>query len=617
LISYDAKNIKANLGLYYRITDKLELSALYNGGFGTSIYTGAQRYSLKNFGIGQFRLQLRGDNFYIRSYATAENSGDSYITEFLAKRVNDLAVSNSGLNPSANPIFSDVSGYLATFGTEYLRYLYNLGMQPGQMSSLGPTGTFNGMTQVQIEEAAITAARNYVDNRFHPDPNSLQFQQIKAQAMNGTVPNGPRFKDGTRLYHNEFQYDFKNLVKSLELIVGGSHREYELRSNGTIFADANAPITITEFGGYASAAKWLGDRKVKLSASGRYDRNLNFKGRFNPRVSVLFKLSENTNIRMSYQTGFRIPSTQGQHIDLSILTSRLLGGLPQYAEKYKILRTSTSGQNLTFDGQSVNDYSTAVFNGGANASAIGDPKNIGILQPFVWNPVKPEKVQNFEIGFKSLADGGRLLIDANYYYNIYNDFITEATFRIASQNPDGTPNFGTLLNGTALGIDSQGNITGNTGTIYTNYSSQVTGQGSAVGLTYSFRKGYTLSGNYNWNKLIDQPPVTKYQSEFNTPEHKCNITFGNRKVFDNFGFNVTWRWQNAFFWQSSFTSPANGYVPEFQTTDAQVSYRMPKMKSVVKVGGSNIFNLKYFQSLGGPNIGAIYYVSLTFDEMFK
>jgi hypothetical protein len=126
-----------------------------------------------------------------------------------------------------------------------------------------------------------------------------------------------------------------------------------------------------------------------------------------------------------------------------------------------------------------------------------------------------------------------------------------------------------------------------------------------------------LSGNYNWNKLIDQPPVTKYQSEFNTPEHKCNISFGNRKVVDNFGFNVTWRWQNAFFWQSSFTSPANGFVPAFQTTDAQVSYRLPKMKSVVKLGGSNLFNLRYFQSLGGPTIGAIYYVSLTFDEMFK
>lgn len=612
LISYDARNIKASTGLYYRINDKLELSYLFNGGWGTSIYTGAQRYSLKNFGIQQHRLQLRGDNFYVRAYTTMENSGDSYITEFLAKRINDLAVS------SGNPVFSDVSGYLATYGTEYLRYLYNSGLQPGQINSLSDAQLvgITGNNRLQIEQAANIYARGVVDNKFILDPNSAKFQQLKSQAMNGTVPDGPRFQDRTRLYHGEFQYDFKNLVKSIELITGGSYREYDLRSNGTIFADKNSPITITEFGGYVSAAKWLNDRKLKLTASGRYDKNLNFKGRFNPRISALIKVGENSNIRLSYQTGFRIPSTQAQHIDLSILTTRLLGGLPQYASKYDILRTSASGQNLSFDGQSVVNYANAVFDGGANAAAIGDPGNVAKLNPLVWNPVKPEKVQNIEIGFKSLIDN-RLLLDVNYYYNIYNDFITQINFRIADQNADGTPNYATLLNGTALGFDSQGKIIGNSGSIYTNYTSQVTGQGAAGGLTYSFRKGYTLGGNYNWNKLIQQPDPAKYQSEFNTPEHKFNITFGNRKLKDNLGFNVTWRWQTSFFWQSSFTTPANGFVPAFQTTDAQVTYRVPKIKSVVKIGGSNIFNLKYFQSLGGPNIGAIYYVSLTFDQMFK
>lgn len=630
LISYDAKNMKANVGLYYRINDKLELSYLYNGGFGTSIYTGAQRYSLKNFGIEQHRLQLRGDNFYVRGYTTIENSGDSYITEFLAKRINDLAVS------AGNPLFSDLTGYLATYGTEYLRYLYNIGLQPGQINSLtdAQLQTQTGMNRLQIQEGAQVFARDVVDTKFHLDPNSAQFKQLKSQAMNGTVPNGPRFKDNTRLYHGEFQYDFKNQIKAVELISGASYRQYSLQSNGTIFADAASPITITEYGAYAQVGKWLGDRKVKLTASGRYDKNLNFTGRFNPRISGLFKLGDNSNIRLSYQTGFRIPSTQGQHIDLSILTSRLLGGLPQYAAKYNILRTSDTGQNLSFDGLSVNDYASSVFNGGANQAAIGDPNNIAKLQPFTWNPVKPERVQNYEIGYKTLIDS-RLLIDVNYYYNIYNDFITQVNFRIADQftsDPSkqgvpgysyntnavaGTPNYATILNGTALGIDSQGRITGNTGSIYTNYTSTVTGQGMAAGLTYSFPKGYTLSGNYNWNKLINQPDPNKFQSEFNTPEHKMNLSFSNRKLTENLGFNVTWRWQNAFYWQSSFTTPANGFVPQFHTTDAQVSYRIPKQKFVVKLGGSNIFNLKYFQSLGGPNIGAIYYVSVTFDEMFK
>ncbi|MBX7124881.1 MAG: TonB-dependent receptor [Cyclobacteriaceae bacterium] len=623
LISYNAKNIKASAGLFYRLNDKMELSYLYNGGFGTSIYTGAQRYSLKNFGIQQHRIQLRGDNFYVRAYGTFENSGDSYITEFLAKRINDLAVS------SANPVFNDVSGYLATYGTEYLRYLYQSGLQPGEINTL-PTDQ-----RTQIQELAHQFARGVVDNKFILDPNSARFQQLKDQAMQGTIPQGPKFSDHTRMYHGEFQYDFKNQVKFMELMTGGSYRMYDLRSNGTIFDDKTSKVSITEFGGYVQAGKWLNDRKIKLSGSGRYDKNLNFKGRFNPRLSVLFKLSENSNIRVSYQTGFRIPSTQGQHIDLSILTARLLGGLPRYSDKYQIIRQSETGQPLSFEGFSVERYASGVFNGGANQAAIFDPNNIAELKSFSWTPVKPERVQNFEVGYKNLINN-RLLIDLTYYYNIYNDFITQVQFRIADQFTtdvakqgvpgysftnvaalNGTPNYATLLNGTALDKDANGRITGNTGQIYTNFTETVTGQGAVAGLTYSLPRGYTLSGNYNWNVLIKQPDPSKFLTEFNTPAHKFNIMFGNRKVTDRIGFNLTYRWQDKFAWQSSFTIPRNGDVPAYQTVDAQVTYRVPSMKSVVKIGGSNIMNNMYIQSLGGPNIGAIYYVSVTFDELFK
>ncbi|MEO1254307.1 MAG: hypothetical protein AAFY41_05410 [Bacteroidota bacterium] len=103
-------------------------------------------------------------------------------------------------------------------------------------------------------------------------------------------------------------------------------------------------------------------------------------------------------------------------------------------------------------------------------------------------------------------------------------------------------------------------------------------------------------------------------TEFNTPEHKFNINFGNRKVTDKIGFNVTYRWQEAFRWESSF---AIGDVPSFATLDAQVSYKLEELKSIVRLGGSNIAGDTYIQSLGGPNIGSIYYVSITFDELMN
>lgn len=608
LIDYNAKNLKANVGLYYRINDRMELSYLYNGGFGTSVYTGAQRYSLKNFGIQQHRLQLKGDNFWVRAYTTRENSGDSYIVEFLAKRINDL---RSG---------GGVSNWLGAYGIYYLKYLNE---QPCQCYTADSDPNNNASVPLNVQIAAHNYARQQTDARYPMPVESGSFPSTKAQAIEGIVPDGPRFNDKTNLYHAEGQFDFKNQIKFMDFIAGASFRLFDLNSNGTIFDDARENITISEYGAYVQAGKWLGDRKLRLSASARYDKNVNFKGRLNPRLAAVYKLSENQNIRLSYQTGFRIPSTQGQHIDLNTISTRLLGGLPRYVEKYNLIRTSTSGVPLSYDGFSVQAYRDAVFGQGGSPQAVANPANIALLKPYIeFNQVRPERVQNIEIGYKGVIDRS-LYIDAAYYYNIYNDFITQIRVVTASQFPNGTPgvangtpNYASILNGTAHAFDPQtGEAIGNTSQIYSNASETVTSQGAVIGLTYSLPRGYTLSGNYNWNVLVSG--LENLLSEFNTPEHKFNIGFGNRSITENLGFHIGARWQSEFEWQSGFTIPANGMVPAYSTIDAQISYKLPSIKSIVKVGGSNLTNQGYIQSLGGPTIGAIYYVSLTFDQLMR
>jgi iron complex outermembrane receptor protein len=127
--------------------------------------------------------------------------------------------------------------------------------------------------------------------------------------------------------------NFKNQVDFMDLIVGASYRLYDLNSNGTIFADtAGNDITIQEVGAYVQASKKLLNDKFKLTGSLRFDKNENFDEQFNPRISGVYSFTPNQNLRVSYQTGFRNPTTQGQHIDLNVLTYRLLGGLPQYAQ---------------------------------------------------------------------------------------------------------------------------------------------------------------------------------------------------------------------------------------------------------------------------------------------
>ncbi len=584
IVDYGAENIKANAGVFYRINDQLELSYLFNGGAGTSVYTGAQRYSLKNFAIFQHRLQLRSDNFFVRAYTTRERSGDSYIAEFSGIKLNEGR-------------FGSLNNYFGSYAVEYLRSIYDAGY--------GLTDDPNSVTQAD-QIAAHQFARNQVENVLYPlEIGSSEFEDLRLGAFedrNGEplkVPDGPVFDDQSNLYQIDAQYDFSNEIDFMELQVGGSYRLFELRSNGTIFDDIGGRA-IQEYGVYVQAGKRI-IPDFKLSGSIRYDKNENFDGQFNPRISGVYTVGENHNFRASYQTGFRFPTTQGQFIDLDILSSRLLGGLPRFYEKYDIPKFSSTGQPLTYTLGSVLNWRNSVFAGNEDRS---------VLETFTEaKPVRPEQVQSFEFGYKSLI-GDNLLFEAVYYHNFFTSFITQVALvnadEAVQENIDVDPTLttgGTFYSSMLLGSSA------NTFSIYSNLDDDVETQGLATGFTYSFNTGYQFGVNYNWNKFIGGFS-NDVLNDFNTPEHKFNINFGNRRVTDKLGFNMTYRWQEAFRWESSF---AIGNVPAYDNLDIQLSYKLEDLNSILRVGGSNVLNEPYFQSLGGPNIGAIYYVSITWD----
>ena len=55
-------------------------------------------------------------------------------------------------------------------------------------------------------------------------------------------------------------------------------------------------------------------------------------------------------------------------------------------------------------------------------------------------------------------------------------------------------------------------------------------------------------------------------------------------------------------------------MPEFGVFDAQVNYKFTGIKTIVKLGGTNLFGGDYRTNLGAPFVGQQYYISLTFDE---
>jgi iron complex outermembrane receptor protein len=640
LIDYNTKSFKANAAVHYRLTEKIEAIAQINYGYGTTAYTATGRYSLRNFNLTQAKLELRADNFTIRAYTTQERSGQSYL---------------AGL--AAVSMLNDFKPHATWFG----HY----------------TGAFATARAGGMNEANAHLAARQVADAGMPVPGTEAYTQLLDKYREkAIVDGGGAFTDKTNLYHAEGFYNFKNEIRFVELLAGANFRQYQLRSAGTLFSDTkegrNGTIPINEFGAFVQAGKNLISNHLKLSASLRYDKNENFDGQFTPRVSAVTTFGEH-NVRLSYQTGFRIPTTQNQYIDLKTPSATLVGGLPEFDPRYNlgngILRQNLSADNIqkTIQGdpsivQSATAYGTAAITQAVTATvtqqvnaavAAGQIPNVpatiqgaiaagvqgalpGQLQAqlpalvtqlapafalaklpkYQATKFKPERIASYEVGYKSVI-GKKLFIDAYYYISKYNNFIGGAVILVptAPASP-GLP--------VESGIGA-GNFNAYSRNV--NTSETITTRGFAVGLNYSLPMGFNLGGNLANNELTDFTPSPEVQySQFNTPKYRYNLNFGKRITSSSsFGFNVAYRYQQSFLWESSFILPTTTDVPTFTNTtvpsisnlDAQVSVKVPVIKSIIKLGGTNLFGKSYIQAYGSPNVGSTYYVSITFDQLLN
>ncbi len=578
LIDYNTKSMKASVSLNYRLTDKMELSYDYRYGKATSIYQGFSRYSLKNLSLQQHKIELQGDNFFLRAYGSFEDAGDAYDSRFLAWNINRAWK-------------SDVDWFTQYAGS-YITAVA-LGNSP---------------------EAAHRFARNQAD-QGRLIPGTPEFEAEKNRITNlADLATGSKFIDTSKMFHAEGSYNFKNEISWLDMVAGAHYRRYVLNSSGTIFNDADGPISINEYGAYVQASKRVANDHLKLGASVRYDKNENFEGQFSPRAFAVWSVDANRkhNIRASFQTGFRNPDTQSQFIALDLGPATLVGGTQKNLDMYS--RTiDLAGGPYTINGSTLYDNAYTASSVGAFA-ASGNPADLVLAETKL---IQPEQVTSFEIGYKGVVNN-KLMIDFNFYRNKYTNFQLINTVVVVPEEFDATnldptdPTSGLAalasqsLGGPKLSYVYQ---------LYTNIADPVTSNGVGIGINYLFPRGYDLGGSYNYTDFsLDPQSNPDNIPGFNTPNHRYKVQFGNREAFNNFGFNVAYRWSDSYDWTGTF---GNGPVPSFSSLDLQLSYRLTGIRSVVKVGATNILGDEYIQAYGAPAIGSTYYLSLTFDEMFN
>ena len=578
-----ASNTKIDFSVHYRPFGNENLEVIWQSkfGFGNAVYQGANRYYLNNFFMQQHKLEIKGKNFFVRGYTTNEDGGKSYDMLF------------TGIN--VNRVWKPDATWFGQYAGAYVQ------------------STLGGMTS---ENAHIIARKTADTGRFLP--GTPEFKSAFNKVINeASVLSGSKLVDNSKIYHSDANYNFKDLIKFAEIQAGGSFRQYELNSHGRIYTDKDGPILYSEYGAYTQLTKRLIDDRLKFTGSMRYDKSKNFKGNISPRISLVYSGGESRkhNFRGSFQTGFRNPSTQDQYIGFNVGSAILLGSAPDNLARYsEVLPVSVSGRPLLPDPTTQTVVMTGVnaYNNSYTATSVGAfsaTGNASLLRKTNINYVKPEEVKAFELGYRSYISD--VSIDINGYYNIYNDFI--GNLNVAA------PYYGTTQDSpdlTSLNAGSRSVLALQNGDyrayqLYTNTNVEIKSLGFGLGLSRKVYKDFEAGVNYNYAEFkFDQAKDPSFEAGFNTPKHRVKASIGNEKLFKNFGFNASVRWNSEYLWQSTMV---DGMIDAATVVDAQINYSFPKLKSTLKVGAANIGGKEYAQVLGAGLIGQQYFASWTIN----
>lgn len=589
------RNIKADASLHYKLTDKLELSYGYRFGLMDGVFQRGNKIQLDGVTVQNHKIELKGQDFTARAYMLIEDTGDSY-------NLNPLAL-NLDLQNGSN----------AAWGTKFRTELQS------QLSA------GSGLAAAMQQARAVADAGRAI-------PGTPAFEALKNQIVHtnnwdsgvnvpgAPIPGGAALTQRSHTYHAEGLWNIGQRIKFADVVLGADARMYEVIPDGNNFVDFGRPLAerttpggnnqyYKKIGGFAQATRLLLNNKLKLTASLRADYNPEFDPKLNPRVAAVYTLADKHNFRASYQNGWRFPSLFEALSFVNNGNVRRVGGLARVNEGLNYLDNSYTLASITTFNAAVNAYVAA--NSGTTASqAAVRPEIRELLKVGNLPTEQPEQINAYEVGYRSVLFDNRVSIDADAYYNVYSGFLGQVEVSVPKNAAGQQVTVGSD-DAVLAALNTNRGARQDRYRVYTNALNNYRSYGSTLGINYNFYEKFTVGGNVNYNALSANKQSDIFVTGFNTPHWATNLSFGNREVVRNVGFNVVWRHQSTFYWESPL---ANGRVPAYQTIDAQVNVRIPALKTTIKVGGANLLNNRYIQYAAGPTIGGLYYVALTFDN---
>lgn len=562
---YSLANFKGDASVTYRVK-KAELSYTFRFARTNTIYQRTNRFRLDNYVTSQHSFTLRTNSIQVRAYLNTENTGNSYNIRSMAENID------------------------RAFKTDDVWYK--------DFSNQFNASINSGSTITQ----AITGARSFAD-KGRPEPYTAQIDELIDRLTTINDWNlGAALQVKATMYHAEMQHDLSkdflkelNKKNTLSLMYGMDYREYVVVPDGNYFINpvkSGANLIYYKFGGFLQGTKYFLHQKLKINAVLRVDKNQYFSAKLNPRIAVVYSPVNQHNFRLAVQQGYRFPSLFEAFSNINSGGVKRVGGLPVMSQgifENSFLRASIDA----FQAANTNDVNS---NGLTVAEAID--KNKSLLKHNSYTYIKPEQVKGLEAGYRGIFFNGKISVDVDFYYNIYRNLMAQVEANIAKTNTDSVAWY---LNDKQK--QDRYRLWTNSKTVSYNY-------GSTFGISWQMAGKFRLSGNATLAKLDRTDQKDGLEDGFNTPAWIYNITFGNPSIFTHLGFQLTYRRQSSYLWQSSL---ATGQVPAYSTINAQLSYNNEKNRLSIKLGATNLLNKYYYSFIGGPSIGGLYYCTTTIN----
>lgn len=583
----EVSNVKFDGGLYYRINEKLEASYTYRYGIMDGTFQRGNKIRLEGVTVQNHKVELKHSDFSIRAYASIENTGNSYNLKPLSD--------NLDLNNGSNAVWA---GRFKNALQDALNQGVSLENAFAQARIAADKGRVEaGTPEFEALKRTIIGTNNW---------------DIAANVAGAPVTGGAWLKQSSNTYHAEGHWDLSRKIKFANVLIGADYRIYEVTPDGNNFVDFSRPLAertkplndggfgnkqyYEKYGAFVQVTKKVLKDKLKINASLRIDNNPEFTPKINPRIALVYSPNPDHNFRISFQNGWRFPALFEALSFVNNGNVRRVGGLSRVNEGVGFLENSYTLTSVDAFNAAVNADITAGIP--ANQAALNNKQKLVVAN---LPNLRPENINSFEVGYKSLFANNRVSLDWEAYVNVYDGFLGQVEVAVPQSGKVGSD---------AAVLDMRTRAKQDRYRVFTNSLTKNVSYGSTIGVKYNFYQLYTLAANVNYNDIqtVDRSDI--FITAFNTPKWVTNITFGNREIVKNLGFNVVAKWQDGFEWESPL---ANGTVPAFFTLDAQVNLRVPNLKTTVKIGGTNILNNRYIQYAAGPTLGGLYYVALTYD----